>query len=80
MEFLLIAFMIGGEMYTKIKLILISLLSVILISSASFARDLVITFDDMNPGPKAAFENAIAKFQKEKKTINLKYKKKHLLI
>ena len=55
MEFLLIAFMIGGEMYTKIKLILISLLSVILISSASFARDLVITFYDMNPGPKAAF-------------------------
>ena len=53
-------------MYTKIKLILISLLSVILISSASFARDLVITFDDMNPGPKAAFENAIAKFQKRK--------------
>ena len=63
--------MIGGEMYTKIKLILISLLSVILISSASFARDLVITFDDMNPGPKAAFENAIAKFQKENPDINV---------
>ena len=58
-------------MYTKIKLILISLLSVILISSASFARDLVITFDDMNPGPKAAFENAIAKFQKENPDINV---------
>ena len=63
--------MIGGEMYTKIKLILISLLSVILISSASFARDLVITFDDMNPGPKAAFENAIAQFQKENPDINV---------
>ena len=58
-------------MYTKIKLILISLLSVILISSASFARDLVITFDDMNPGPKAAFENAIAQFQKENPDINV---------
>ena len=58
-------------MYTKIKLILISLLSVILISSASFARDLVITFDDMNPGPKAAFENAITKFQKENPDINV---------
>jgi multiple sugar transport system substrate-binding protein len=61
----------GGEMYNKIKLTLVSLLSVILISSASFARDLVITFDDMNPGPKAAFENAIAKFQKENPDINV---------
>ena len=34
-------------------------------------RDLVITFDDMNPGPKAAFENAIAKFQKENPDINV---------
>ena len=58
-------------MYYKIKLTLVSLLSVILISSASFARDLVITFDDMNPGPKAAFENAIAKFQKENPDINV---------
>ena len=58
-------------MYNKIKLTLVSLLSVILISSASFARDLVITFDDMNPGPKAAFENAIAKFQKENPDINV---------
>ena len=58
-------------MYNKIKLILISLLSVVLISSASFGRDLVITFDDMNPGPKAAFENAIAQFQKENPNINV---------
>ena len=58
-------------MYNKIKLILISLLSVVLISSASFGRDLVITFDDMNPGPKAAFENAIAQFQKENPDINV---------
>ena len=58
-------------MYNTIKLTLMSLLSVILISSASFARDLVITFDDMNPGPKAAFENAIAKFQKENPDINV---------
>ena len=58
-------------MYNKIKLTLISLLSVILISSASFGRDLVITFDDMNPGPKAAFENAIAQFQKENPDINV---------
>ena len=58
-------------MYNKIKLTLVSLLSVILISSTSFARDLVITFDDMNPGPKAAFENAIAKFQKENPDINV---------
>ena len=63
--------MIGGEMYNKIKLTLVSLLSVILISSTSFARDLVITFDDMNPGPKAAFENAIAQFQKENPDINV---------
>ena len=58
-------------MYNKIKLTLISLLSVVLINSASFGRDLVITFDDMNPGPKAAFENAIAQFQKENPDINV---------
>ena len=58
-------------MYNTIKLTLMSLLSVILISSVSFAKDLVITFDDMNPGPKAAFENAIAKFQKENPDINV---------
>ncbi len=58
-------------MYNKIKLTLICLLSVVLISSASFGRDLVINFDDMNPGPKAAFENAIAQFQKENPDINV---------
>ena len=36
----------------NIKLTLISLLSVVLISSASFGRDLVITFDDMNQDQK----------------------------
>lgn len=35
------------------------------------AADLVINFDDLNPGPKTAFEAAVAKFQKENPDINV---------
>ena len=62
---------IGEQMYNTIKMALVGFLSAMLISSASFSADLVITFDDLNPGPKAAFENAIAQFQKENPDINV---------
>ncbi|KNG92617.1 ABC transporter substrate-binding protein [Pseudaestuariivita atlantica] len=42
-----------------------------LMASGALARDLVINFDDLNPGPKAAFEAAIAKFQAENPDINV---------
>ena len=51
-------------MYNYIKVTVLGFLSVLFLSTASFSADLVITFDDLNPGPKAAFENAIAQFQK----------------
>ena len=58
-------------MYNYIKVTVLGFLSVLFLSTASFSADLVITFDDLNPGPKAAFENAIAQFQKENPDINV---------
>ena len=42
-----------------------------LMASGALARDLVINFDDLNPGPKAAFDAAVAKFQAENPEINV---------
>ena len=42
-----------------------------LLASTALAGDLVINFDDLNPGPKAAFEAAVAKFQAENPDINV---------
>ena len=58
-------------MFSKIKIGITSLFLLVMASSLALAADLVITFDDMNPGPKAAFENAVAKFQKENPSINV---------
>jgi multiple sugar transport system substrate-binding protein len=58
-------------MISKIKIVFTSLFVTAAISSFAFAADLVITFDDLNPGPKAAFENAVAQFQKENPGINV---------
>ncbi|MEL6463606.1 MAG: extracellular solute-binding protein [Pseudomonadota bacterium] len=41
------------------------------VAGAAFARDLVINFDDLNPGPKKGFEDAVAKFQEENPDINV---------
>ncbi len=64
---------VKGEklMFSKIKIGFTSLFVLFAATSSVFAADLVITFDDMNPGPKAAFENAVAKFQKENPSINV---------
>jgi multiple sugar transport system substrate-binding protein len=64
---------VKGEflMLSKIKIGFTSLFVTAAISSFAFAADLVITFDDLNPGPKAAFENAVAQFQKENPGINV---------
>ena len=42
-----------------------------LMASSALAGDLVINFDDLNPGPKAAFDAAVAKFQAENPDINV---------
>ena len=41
------------------------------IATSAFAGDLVITFDDLNPGPKQAFEDAVAAFQAANPDINV---------
>ncbi|MEO9682753.1 MAG: extracellular solute-binding protein [Tateyamaria sp.] len=40
-------------------------------ASGAFAADLVINFDDLNPGPKKGFDDAVAQFQKENPDINV---------
>ena len=45
-------------------------LSAIMATGAT-AGDLVINFDDLNPGPKQAFEEAVAMFQAENPDINV---------
>ncbi len=40
-------------------------------AGSAFARDLVINFDDLNPGPKQGFDDAVALFQKENPDINV---------
>lgn len=41
------------------------------VAGTAFARDLVINFDDLNPGPKKGFDDAVALFQKENPDINV---------
>ncbi|WP_223421748.1 ABC transporter substrate-binding protein [Tateyamaria pelophila] len=40
-------------------------------AGSAFARDLVINFDDLNPGPKKGFDDAVALFQEENPDINV---------
>lgn len=58
-------------MFRTFNLSLAALAAGALMSSAAMARDLVINFDDLNPGPKAAFDAAVAKFSAENPDINV---------
>lgn len=40
-------------------------------AGGAFAADLVINFDDLNPGPKKGFDDAVALFQEENPDINV---------
>ena len=42
-----------------------------LFAGGALAADLVINFDDLNPGPKKGFEDAVAQFQAENPDINV---------
>ena len=42
-----------------------------LLTSTAMAADLVINFDDLNPGPKSAFDAAVEKFKAENPDINV---------
>ena len=41
------------------------------VAGTAFARDLVINFDDLNPGPKKGFDDAVAQFMAENPDINV---------
>jgi len=48
-----------------------SLAALITTSTAAFAGDLVINFDDPNPGPKAGFEAAVEAFKTAHPDVNV---------
>lgn len=58
-------------MFRTFKLTLAAAAAGALMTSAATAADLVINFDDLNPGPKAAFDNAVEKFKAENPDINV---------
>ncbi|MEQ9037835.1 MAG: extracellular solute-binding protein [Silicimonas sp.] len=58
-------------MFRTFKLTLAAAAAGALMTSGAFARDLVINFDDLNPGPKEAFDTAVAKFKAENPDINV---------
>ncbi len=58
-------------MFRTLKLSVVAAATTALMASTALARDLVINFDDLNPGPKAAFEAAIEKFKSENPDINV---------
>lgn len=49
----------------------VALLAATMMSTAAMAGDLVINFDDLNPGPKQGFDDAIAQFKAENPDINV---------
>ena len=55
------------------KLTLAAIAAAALFATTAIARDLVINFDDPNPGPKRAFEAAVAKFQAANPEVNVTY-------
>ena len=58
-------------MFQKTRTVLAAISASALLSSAAFAADLVINFDDLNPGPKKGFDDAVAQFQAENPDINV---------
>jgi multiple sugar transport system substrate-binding protein len=58
-------------MTSLFKTTLIGAAAMAMTGGGSFASDLIITFDDLNPGPKAAFEAAVEKFKGENPDINV---------
>lgn len=55
----------------NIKSVLLGTVASAFMSMSAFAGDLVINFDDLNPGPKKAFEEAIEDFKKANPDINV---------
>ena len=58
-------------MFRTMKVSLAALAAGSLMTSAVLAGDLVINFDDLNPGPKQGFDDAVAQFKAENPDINV---------
>ena len=58
-------------MRSIIKASLAALATTSMLASAALAADLVINFDDPNPGPKKGFEDAVAAFKEANPDINV---------
>ncbi|GFE62958.1 ABC transporter substrate-binding protein [Litoreibacter roseus] len=58
-------------MRSILKASLAALVTSSMMTAAAFAADLVINFDDPNPGPKKGFEDAVAKFKEANPDINV---------
>ncbi|MEL7098920.1 MAG: extracellular solute-binding protein [Pseudomonadota bacterium] len=58
-------------MFNSLKTAVAALAASTLLAGTALARDLVINFDDLNPGPKAAFEAMVEKFKAEHPEINV---------
>ena len=58
-------------MFNKLKMTMSTVVAAGLFAGATFAGNLVINFDDLNPGPKQAFDEAVAAFQAENPDINV---------
>lgn len=58
-------------MFLKIKAAAATLAASTILAGSAMAADLVINFDDLNPGPKKGFEDAVAQFQAENPDINV---------
>jgi len=58
-------------MFNKLKMTMSTVVAAGLFAGATFAGNLVINFDDLNPGPKKAFDEAVAAFQVENPDINV---------
>jgi len=50
-------------MFTPTRRVLAALVASAALAAPTFAADLVINFDDLNPGPKKGFDDAVAAFQ-----------------
>ncbi len=58
-------------MVFSIKGVALATAASVFLATASFAADLVINFDDLNPGPKKGFEDAVEKFKAANPDINV---------
>jgi len=59
------------RMFKTLKQSAVALAFASVISTPAFAGDLVINFDDPNPGPKKGFEDAVEKFKAANPDINV---------